>query len=177
MTRVPAGRYLLRPYVVADAQAFAGAVRESADSVGKWMPWAHDLYSEEQALAWFEWCDASRADGSAYEFGIFLADGQTLIGGGGLNQLNAVHGFCNLGYWVRESAQRQGAAVAAASALARYAFQQLQLSRVEIVVAAGNEPSLAVARKAGARHECLARNRLRLREGSVDAHVFSLIPD
>ncbi|MES2163465.1 MAG: GNAT family N-acetyltransferase [Pseudomonadota bacterium] len=177
MTRVAAGRYLLRPFVVADAQAFAAAVRESAASVGRWMPWAHDAYSEEQALSWFEWCDASRADGSAHEFGIFLADGQTLIGGGGLNQLNAVHGFCNLGYWVRESAQRQGAAVAAASALAAYAFGQLQLSRVEIVVAAGNQPSLAVARKAGAMHECLARNRLRLREGSVDAHVFSLIPD
>ncbi len=176
MRALPAGSFLLRPFIAADAPAFAAGVRESMASVGLWMSWAHAEYTEEQALSWFEWCDASRADGSAHEFGIFLADGQTLVGGGGLNQLNAVHGFCNLGYWVRESAQRRGAAAAAASALARYAFQQLQLVRVEIVVAAGNEPSLAVARKAGAMHECLARNRLRLREGSVDAHVFSLIP-
>lgn len=176
MTPLPAGGFLLRPFIAADAPAFAAGVRESMGSVGLWMSWAHADYSEEQALSWFEWCDASRADGSAHEFGIFRADGKTLIGGGGLNQLNAMHGFCNLGYWVRASAQRQGAAVAVVSALADYAFEQLQLSRVEIVVAAGNAPSLAVARKAGATHECLARNRLKLREGSVDAHVFSLIP-
>ncbi len=99
-----------------------------------------------------------------------------MVGGGGLNQLNAVNGFCNLGYWVRASAQRQGAAAAAVAALSRYAFQQLNQSRVEIVIAAGNEPSVAVARKAGATHECLARNRLKLHGLSVDAHVFSMIP-
>ncbi|OEZ64039.1 MULTISPECIES: GNAT family N-acetyltransferase [unclassified Duganella] len=176
MTPLPAGSFLLRPFIAADAPAFAAGVRESMDSVGMWMTWAHAEYSEEQALSWFDWCDASRADGSAYEFGIFLADGVTLVGGGGLNQLNAVNGFCNLGYWVRASAQRQGAAAAAVGALSRYAFEQLNQSRVEIVIAAGNEPSAAVARKAGATHECLARNRLKLRGICVDAHVFSMIP-
>jgi len=125
MTPLPAGSFLLRPFIAVDAPAFAAGVRESMGSVGMWMSWAHAEYSEEQALSWFAWCDASRADGSAHEFGIFLSDGTTLIGGGGLNQLNPVHGFCNLGYWVRASAQRQGAAVAAVSALADYAFQQL----------------------------------------------------
>ncbi|GJJ01951.1 acetyltransferase [Duganella rhizosphaerae] len=171
-----AGGFLLRPFIAADAPAFAAGVRESMDSVGLWMTWAHAEYTEEQALSWFEWCDASRADGSAHEFGIFLADGATLVGGGGLNQMNAVNGYCNLGYWVRASAQRRGAAAAAVAALSRYAFEQLNQSRVEIVVAAGNEPSAAVARKAGATHECLARNRLKLRGLSLDAHVFSMIP-
>ena len=177
MTRLQAGNFILRPFIASDAPAFAAAVRESTASVGKWMPWAHGEYPDEQALAWFDWCDASRADGTAHEFGIYLADGHTLIGGAGLNQLNAANGFCNLGYWVRESAQRQGAASAAVSALTRYAFQHLEQSRVEIVIAAGNEASVAVARKGGATHECLARNRLKLRGVCVDAHVFSLIPD
>ncbi|MYM86032.1 GNAT family N-acetyltransferase [Rugamonas sp. FT82W] len=177
MTQLQAGSFLLRPFVAADAPAFAAAIRESMSSVGKWMPWAHAEYTEEQALSWFAFCDASRAEGSAHEFGIFQRDGVTLVGGGGLNKLNTVNSFCNLGYWVRESAQRQGAAVAATTALARYAFQHLNQVRVEIVVAAGNEPSAGVARKAGATHECLARNRLMLRDGPVAAHVFSLIPD
>ncbi|WP_445230848.1 GNAT family N-acetyltransferase [Duganella rhizosphaerae] len=176
MMPLTAGGFLLRPFIAADAPAFAAGVRESMDSVGLWMTWAHAEYTEEQALSWFEWCDASRADGSAHEFGIFLADGATLVGGGGLNQMNAVNGYCNLGYWVRASAQRRGAAAAAVAALSRYAFEQLNQSRVEIVVAAGNEPSAAVARKAGATHECLARNRLKLRGLSLDAHVFSMIP-
>jgi len=103
-------------------------------------------------------------------------DGLDYIGAAGLNQFNRVHNFCNLGYWVRTSAQRQGAARAAIRALARFAFDELALTRVEIVVADGNHASLALARKAGAVHEGLAHNRLYLHNGPVAAHMLSLIP-
>lgn len=176
MTQLHTGRFLLRPFVAADASAFAEAVRESTSSVGRWMNWAHEAYTEGEALSWFAFCDAARAAGSAHEFGIFLDDGKILVGGAGLNQFNTVNGFCNLGYWVRASQQRQGAALAAIGALVRHAFEALQLSRVEIVVADGNAASCGAARKAGATHECLARNRLLLRGRPVDAHVFSLVP-
>jgi RimJ/RimL family protein N-acetyltransferase len=177
MNMLHAGRFLLRPFTAADASSFAAAVRESMASLGQWMGWAHGGYTEDEALSWFAFCDASRAAGSAHEFGIFLEDGKTLVGGAGLNQFNTQHGFCNLGYWVRASQQRQGAALAAVQVLARHAFEALQLSRVEIVIADGNLPSLAVARKAGAVHECLARNRLQLHGGPVAAHVLSLVPE
>lgn len=177
MSKLHTAGFLLRPFVETDAAAFADAVRESVATVGKWMPWGRADYTESDALEWFTQCAAGRADGSAYEFGIFRDDGVSLIGGAGLNQLNSVHAFCNLGYWVRESAQRQGAALASTTALARYAFERLNLSRVEIVIAADNTASLAVAYKSGATHECLARNRLRLHGGPVAAHVFSIIPD
>lgn len=176
MTQLHSGRFLLRPFAIADAPAFAEAVRESAASVGRWMDWAHAGFTEDDALSWFASCDEARAAGSAHEFGIFLEDGQSFVGGAGLNQLNTQHGFCNLGYWVRTSRQRQGAALAAVHVLARHAFEALTLSRVEIVVADGNLASLAVARKAGAMWECLARSRLRLHGGPVAAHVFSLVP-
>jgi len=176
MTQLLAGRFLLRPFTAADAPAFAAAVRESVSTVGRWMTWAHAAYSDDDALSWIALCEATRADGSAHEFGIFLADDGTFVGGAGLNQFNAMHAFCNLGYWVRASQQRQGAALAAVDALARLAFDVLAQSRVEIVIADGNLPSMAVARRAGAVHEGLARNRLQLRGRAVDAHMFSLIP-
>ncbi len=140
------------------------------------MSWAHAGYSEDQARVWFAMCDTARAQGADQEFGIFRVDTQAFVGGAGLNQFNHANGFCNLGYWVRESAQRQGAALEAVKALLPLAFVQLQLSRVEIVMAVGNAPSLAVARKAGATYECLARNRLRLHGQPIDAHVLSLLP-
>lgn len=176
MTTLHAAGFLLRPFTAADAPNFAAAVRESFSTVGKWMPWATASYTEEEALSWFAHCAASRDNGSAHEFGIFLADGVSLVGGAGLNQFNTTHNFCNLGYWIRESAQRQGAALAAATALAGYAFGPLALSRVEIVVAAGNTASCALALKANAVHEGLARNRIKMGGETVSAHVFSLIP-
>jgi len=174
MTELTSAGFVLRPFVADDAPAFAAAVQESMATLGPWMPWANDGFDEAQALAWFAACDTGRANGSSYEFGIFR-DG-AFVGGAGLNQLNPMHALCNLGYWVRTSAQRQGAASTAVMALARYAFRDLKLSRVEIVVADGNDASLRVARKAGAVHECLARNRLVLHGTSVAAHVFSLVP-
>ena len=199
-----AGAYVLRPLVPADAPAMAAAVRESMASLGPWMPWAHAGYDEAEALDWIAGCDAARADGSAYEFGIFRrrgaggdaaghsadgsadaasgntivgADGLDYVGNAGLNQFNRAHNFCNLGYWVRAPAQRQGAGRAAIQVLTRFAFDQLGLARLEIVVADGNLPSLALARRAGAVHECLARNRLALHGRPVAAHVLSLVPD
>jgi len=174
MTHLHAAGFLLRPFTSADAPAFSAAVRESMASVGRWMDWAHAGFSDDDALAWFAMCDAGRADGSSHEFGIF--QGQRLVGGAGLNKFNGQHAFCNLGYWVRESAQRQGAASSTVPVLARHAFETLQQTRVEIVVADGNAPSMAVARKSGAVHECLARNRLMLHGEPVAAHVFSLVP-
>ena len=96
-------------------------------------------------------------------------------GGCGLNQLNPLHGYCNLGYWVRASQQRRGAAMQAIQTLSRFGFEELKLGRIEIAVAVGNVASLGAARKAGALEEGIARNRLRLGERFVDAHVLSLI--
>jgi RimJ/RimL family protein N-acetyltransferase len=174
---IHADGFILRPLVPDDATTMAAAVRESIASLGPWMPWAHAAYDDADALAWIAFCDAARNEGSAHEFGIFQADGRHYVGAAGLNQFNRLHGFCNLGYWVRMSARGQGAALAAIRALSRHAFERLGQSRVEIVVAEGNLPSLGVARKAGAVHECLARNRLNLHGRPVAAHVLSMVPD
>jgi RimJ/RimL family protein N-acetyltransferase len=171
-----AGQFLFRPFTESDASSFAEAVRESSDTVGKWMSWAHSSYSESEARSWFALCDQERANGTSHEFGIFDADSKTFVGGCGLNQFNLGNGFCNLGYWVRQSWQRRGAASAAVQTLARFAFEELQLGRVEIVVAAKNAPSIAVAAKVGALQEGLARNRLKVHGRLTDAYVFSLIP-
>ncbi len=170
-----AGNYLLRPYTDADAAQMSQAVRESTATVGRWMTWAKPDFSEYDAICWFAQCNAARASGAAHEFGIFALDGQ-FIGGCGLNQIATANKFCNLGYLVRQSAQRRGVAIAATLALRDFAFQSLGLARVEIVVAEGNEASLGVARKTGAVYECLAKNRLQIHVQAVAAHVFSFTP-
>lgn len=176
MTLLRHGGFLLRPFQTSDAPAFAAAVRESVDSLAAWMPWAHADYGEDEALAWFAACDANRASGSAYEFGIFTADGAGFVGGAGLNQFDLPNARCNLGYWVRQAAQRRGAASAALAALTQHGFAMLQLQRIEIIVAEGNAASFGVATKAGALHEGLARHRLKLHDRPVAAHVFSVVP-
>ncbi|MGQ0709004.1 MAG: GNAT family N-acetyltransferase [Rhodoferax sp.] len=179
MVSVPmlaSGCFQIRPFIESDIPSFVEAVRESAATVGKWMSWAHANYTAADAASWFAHCEAERESGSSYEFGIFDAESNGLVGGCGLNQFNSVNRFCNLGYWVRQSCQRKGAALAAIHALSQFAFVELGLGRIEIVVAEHNTPSLALAERSGAVRECLARNRLVLRGEFANAYVLSLVP-
>ena len=175
MTVLLCSRYVLRPFADQDAPSFVEAVRESTATVGHWMSWATADYGQAQALAWFKACATSLAAGTGHEFGIFDRASGGLLGGAGLNQFNTVNKFCNLGYWVRASAQRQGAASAAVATLRDHAFQELGLCRVELVIATSNAISLGVARKAGATQECVARNRLQVRGKPTDAVMFSFV--
>lgn len=166
----------IRPYVDADIDQFVAAARESVETVGAWMPWCVAEYKPEDAKAWFDQCATSLSARSAYDMGIFAPDGTSLYGGIAVNQINWRWNLGNIGYWVRESCQRRGIALRAVRAIARFGFDYLKLTRLEIVVAIGNTPSRRVAEKIGATFECVARNRLVLNEKPVDATVYSLIP-
>jgi RimJ/RimL family protein N-acetyltransferase len=167
----------IRPFDEGDVPAFAGAVRESVATVGVWMPWCHAAYSEADARSWFDHCRANLSAARAYDLGIFLQDGRALCGGISINQLNVQHNFGNIGYWVRQSRQRQGVATRAVRIIAAYGFDRLQLTRLEIVAAVDNRASRGVAEKVGATFECVARNRLVVKGQPVAAAVYSLTPE
>jgi ribosomal-protein-serine acetyltransferase len=169
--------YYLRPLTKIDAASLVASVQESTSTVGKWMSWVTPDYSIEHANNFIEACITGFANKTSFEFGIFSFADNQFVGIAGLNQLNTVSIFCNLGYWVRESAQRRGAASAAIALLREYGFKQIGLTRIEILVAVGNEPSLATARKSGAHMECIARNRLLLKGTPRDAYLLSFIPN
>ena len=175
MEQILSHELCLRPLQGSDSESLVVAARESVATVGRWIPWCHSEYTLQEAQQWIAVCVQTLAEKSAFNFGVFSAEGTELLGGGGLNQFNKLHNFCNLGYWVRESKQRQGIATRVVQALADFGFSVLGLTRIEIVVAEGNEPSNGVARKVGAQFECLARNRLVDRDGPVAAAVYSLV--
>jgi RimJ/RimL family protein N-acetyltransferase len=167
----------IRPFIASDAAGFVAAVRESMASVGRWLPWCHEEFTEEDALGWFAHCEQTRATGSAYSLGIFSADGTELIGGAGLNEIvRHNRSSANLGYWVRESRQGQGIATQAIQMMSQFGFQELDLLRIEIVAIDNNAASNAAAKKSGAQFECWARNRLILNGIAHTAAVYSLIP-
>ncbi|HEY3178611.1 MAG TPA: GNAT family N-acetyltransferase [Casimicrobiaceae bacterium] len=165
----------MRPYRDEDAPLLFSAAIESAETVGRWMPWCHAQYASEDSAVWVKKSQACWHTGEEYSFALFDHAGQ-YVGGAGLNHFNRDHNIANLGYWVRQSRQRQGFAVAAARCLAKFGFETLGLTRIEIIAATDNRASRRVAEKCGAEFECLARNRLVIRDDPVTAAVYSLIP-
>jgi ribosomal-protein-serine acetyltransferase len=171
------GPLLIRSYREGDASALYEAVRESISEVSPWLPWCHQNYSIEESRGFIGSRELASQGEEWYSFGIFETDGGRFLGGVGLNFINRVHQMANLGYWVRTSAAGRGIATAATRMAARFGFEQLGLQRVEIVVAVGNVSSQRVAEKAGARREGVLRKRLLIRGASLDAVLFSLVPE
>lgn len=167
--------FVLRPYVTGDAPALVDAILESTSTLTPWMPWATAQFSNSDALAWIAACEKGWTDATCFEFAIVDRDSGLFVGGCGLNQINPLHAFCNLSYWVRQSWQRKGAASAAIRALTDYAWTELDLQRLEIVVAVANDASRNAARKAGAFDEGIARKRIKLGRQWVDAQMLSLV--
>jgi ribosomal-protein-serine acetyltransferase len=164
-----------RTYQIADAPALLEAVREShGPEFVRWAPWCRPDYRMSDSLAFIERQLLAWSSGTAYSFALFT--GGDFVGGCGLNQIQPIHGYANLGYWVRRSAWGRNIAVQAVTEVAGYAFTQLKLNRVELVIPVGNHRSVRVAEKAGAVHEGVLRNRLLIQGQLHSAHMFSLIP-
>ena len=108
-------------------------------------PRCHSGYSMADAEAWCARCTAGWARDGDREFGIFSADTGEVLGCVGVNQINRVHLIGNLGYWVRTTREGRGIATAAARLVARFAFAELTLARLEIVIETHNAASRRLA--------------------------------
>lgn len=166
----------IRPFQRSDGPEFVAAALESLSTVGLWMTWCHEHFTLKDAEAWFDVCRRNLESDSAFDLGSFASDGRKLLGGIAINQLNRRQNFGNIGYWVRQSCQRQGVATRAAQAITEYGFGQLKLTRLEIVAPERNAPSRRVAEKVGAVFECIARNRVMVHGKPQPAAIYSLVP-
>lgn len=167
----------IRTFQETDLEAHYEAVNESISQISPWLPWCHRGYSVAENREWV--LSRFKAWDNHEEFSFVITDleKKRFIGSCGINQVNRHHGFANLGYWVRTSYAGKGYATKATILTSRFAFQVLQLNRIEILAAVGNMASRRVAEKAGAKKEGVLRKRLRVRNRTIDAILYSLVPE
>jgi len=167
----------IRRYQAEDVSALFEAARESVRELSAWMPWCSAEYSRADSEIFVRSREANWDAGEHYSFVIFdMADGR-FLGSVGLNFVNRVHRFANLGYWVRTSQTRRGVATVAVRMVAGFGFGGMGFNRLEIVMAAGHVASQRVAKKAGAHCEGVLRKRLVIHEKIHDAVMFSLVAE
>jgi ribosomal-protein-serine acetyltransferase len=169
------GDIVARPYREEDASGLLSAVRESVDSVGRWLPWCSVDYGEQQAIDWIEHCRSGWTSGDQFAFAIVDARAG-FLGAVGLNHRNRKHNFASIGYWIRDSARGRALASRVAREVIRFGFDRVGLRRIEIVAAVENRASRRTAERTGARFEGIQRNRLVVRDGAVDAAMYAVVP-
>jgi len=168
------GILILRPLRPEDAPVLATAVRESLIELHPWMDWATEAFDEAAANRWLQIVQLAWEHSSAFHFAITDAKTGQYIGNCGIDAVDQNAHRGNLGYWVRTSRTRHGIAPRAALLAARFAFEKLDLERLEIVMATKNQASQFVARKTGAQFGGFRPQGLVVRTHVYDAILYTL---
>ena len=171
---LPGRRVVLRPMVPGDFEQWREVRRRCRDWLTRWEPRSSPAHPDvvEDARAFAARCsarDRERQMGSGYGFGIFVGDRF----GGEIN-LNGVQrgAFQNayVGYWIDEALAGCGYTPEAAVVAFRFAFEELDLHRLQVAVIPRNTASRRVAIKLGLRDEGTAVRYLEI-AGRWEDHV------
>jgi RimJ/RimL family protein N-acetyltransferase len=103
-------------------------------------------------------------------------DQDVVLGGVSLHQVRLDQGCAAVGYWLAPEARGRGAATHAVRLLARWAFAELGLARLELTCGPDNETSRHVAERCGFTREGLLRSHVPFKGARRDSLIYSLLP-
>ncbi len=178
MTTLAGRRLVLRPVVASDFAAWREVRRRSADWLLKWeaarVPGSPDTVEDRGAFE--ARCAARQRErmlGTGYGFGLFV-DG---CFAGEIN-INAIQRgafqSAYVGYWIDESYAGNGYMSEAMVLLARFAFEELHLHRLQVAIIPRNDPSNRVAQKLGLRLEGTALRYLEINGVWEDHYRYAM---
>lgn len=169
-TTLVVGPYLLDVPRAEDVDAVEAALRDP--DIALWNPSARrGLGAHERARLWV----AERAAWTDEHASWVVRDlDGGVIGQVSLHQIDPVNGSGEVGYWLTPAGRGRGVATAALAAAARFAFDVLELARVELFHAVENEASCRVAERAGFQLEGTARQSFVYGDGQRhDEHLHA----
>lgn len=154
---IETNRLLLVPVEITDGSELWFAVDGSRSVLGRWLPWVEYTGDPSAALRFAEACASDWDQGRALRFAIRERASRTFLGIVGLENLVHLHRNAELGYWLRQDAQKRGIMTEASRAVLDFGFGALGLHRVKVAAATDNHPSLAVIHRLQFRFEGMAR--------------------
>lgn len=165
-------RLRLRPFTEADADALF-ALHSSAHVLRYWdsPPWAERARAERFIAA----CRQMADEGTGARLAIDRAPDGTFIGWCGLTRWNPDYRSASLGYVLHDTAWGHGYATEAAGAVLRWAFDALDLNRVQAEADTRNAASARVLEKLGFVREGTLREDCVVNGDVSDSWVYGLI--
>lgn len=161
-------KLVLRPWRRGDARALARIANDAsiAGMLRDVFPHPYTMVDARSFLA-----HVANAPGPARNFAIEL-DGE-LVGGIGLVQFADVHrGTAELGYWMSAAHRGRGLASRAVKLLVRWAFNTLEIRRIEARIFGWNHASVRLAQRCGFHCESVRRGAVLKHDRVGDELVF-----
>lgn len=166
-------RLLLRLPDPKDHSEWRRVREEGRDFLLKWEPVRTSDYAGRKSFrSRVYWSARATVDGRALP--LFLTEKQTGQFMGAITLDNIRRGpaqMANLGYWIGPEFARQGYMSEAVTALVAYAFETLDISRVEAACLPKNEASRGLLERCGFKYEGVAQSYLQI-GGRWRTHVL-----
>jgi ribosomal-protein-serine acetyltransferase len=164
----------IRPVHARAAGDVFSLVTKNHDHLYKWMNWVpEDGMTREDVRDFIRRSERAAREQTQYNAVIVQAD--KIIGCTGFPEIDWQDHWAHIGYWLDREHTGKGIMTNAVRALTTYAFEALELNRIEIRCASGNVASAAIPQRLGFVHEGTLRD-LRLLHGTyVDDLVFGML--
>ena len=163
----------LRPLEPWHAEEFLAHLDRGREFIGRFIPFGSASTDVPSARAHLQrYADMRAADTGALH-GLWL-DG-TLVGGVLFLNFDAGQGTCEVGCWLEPAASGRGLVTRAMRVLIDWAVEGRGMHRIEWVAAAGNEPSLNVARRLGMTRDGVLRGKHLHHGVRHDLEVWSVL--
>jgi ribosomal-protein-serine acetyltransferase len=164
---------LLRTLREEDAAELFLLVDANREHLRRWLPWVDSSITVEDSLAFIRRDAGNDLAGKGFSLAVEVRG--RIVGVAGFNRIDAVDRKAEIGYWLSRDAQGRGTMTMCCRALVGLAFGALDLNRVEIHVATGNDRSRAIPVRLGFSLEGVIREAA-LRSGVFEDHaVYGLL--
>ena len=176
---IRAERVLLRAPAIGDYPQWGKLREDSRAFLAPWEPvWPADDLTKLAFRRRIRRYQREIRNGTGYPFFVFSPDGETLLGGLTLSQVQrGVAQSASLGYWMGAPFAGKGYMAAAVRAVVAYSFDTLNLNRVEAACLPHNQPSIHLLEKVGFRREGYARKYLCIDGRWQDHLLYGLVRD
>ena len=154
-----------------DVEAIFNSIINERDYLDEWLPFVEFTHEISYTSRFVE--NYLNSDKSDATFAIYYQ--HQFVGIIGLKNTDPVNKKTEIGYWLSESYQHRGIITLACKALINYAFDRLQMNRIQLKAATGNLKSQQVAQRLGFSKEGIERDGELHVRGFVDLVVFSLL--
>lgn len=169
-------RITLREIEMADAINIFQTIDSQRDYLGRWLPFVEFTKSVDFSRSFIQSILDTPFENREHTF-VVLYDGEFagVIGFKGTDRSNKK---TEIGYWLSESYQHKGLITDSVPALMKFAFDELDMNRIQIRCGVGNTPSRKIPIRLGFRFEGIERAGELFPDGKfVDLEVYSKLKE
>lgn len=158
-----------------DAERVFELIDRSREYLREWLPWLDFSMKVEDSKEFIAGTLKGYAENKSITT-LILYKGE-IVGTAGFNSLNWSNKTAYIGYWLGHEYQGNGIMTRVAKALTDYAFEQLDLNKVEIRAAVENKKSRSIPERLGFVEEGTIRQAEWLYDHFVDHVVYGVLAE